>query len=104
MIGLIAHAEKPEAAGVVREMVSELELNGLPLLLHKNTAPLAGMESDLDETSLAEQCELLIVIGGDGTILRIVQRIYRLENNTQRLFGCNEMQQTLLIIQEIKML
>ena len=75
MIGLIAHAEKADAAGVVREIVSELQRNALPFLLHKNTAPLAGLSSDLDETALAEQCELLVVIGGDGTILRVVQRI-----------------------------
>ena len=73
MIGLIAHAEKPNAAGVVREMISELERNDLSFLLHKNTAPLVGLSSGLDETSLAEQCELLVVIGGDGTILRVVQ-------------------------------
>jgi len=86
MIGLIAHAEKPNAAGVVREMISELERNDLSFLLHKNTAPLVGLSSGLDETSLAEQCELVVVIGGDGTILRVVQRI------TSRLpiiFGIN---------------
>jgi NAD+ kinase len=75
MIGLIAHAEKADAGGVVREIVSELERNALPFLLHKNTAPLAGLTSDLDESSLAEHCELLVVVGGDGTILRVVQRI-----------------------------
>ncbi|MEI8292429.1 MAG: NAD(+)/NADH kinase [bacterium] len=75
MIGLIAHAEKPEAADVVRELVAELGRHELPFLLHKNTAPLAGMTSDFNESALAERCELLAVIGGDGTILRVVQRI-----------------------------
>ena len=86
MIGLIAHAEKADAAGVVREMVSELERNALPFLLHKNTAPLAALSSDLDETALAEQCELLVVIGGDGTILRVVQRI---KSRLPIIFGIN---------------
>jgi len=75
MIGLIAHAEKPDAAGVVREMVAELQRANLPFLLHKNTARLANLTSEFDESSLAERCELLVVIGGDGTILRVVQKI-----------------------------
>lgn len=86
MIGVIAHVEKPDAAAVVREMVAELERNGLSFLLHKNTAPLAGLTSTHDEASLAEECELLAVIGGDGTILRVVQKL------TSRLpvvFGIN---------------
>jgi hypothetical protein len=45
----------------VREMVAELDRNALPFLLHKNTAPLAGLSSDLDETALAEKCDLLVV-------------------------------------------
>jgi NAD+ kinase len=75
MIGLIAHAEKPDAAGVVQEMIAELQRANLPFLLHKNTAGLANLTSNFDESSLAERCELLVVIGGDGTILRVVQKI-----------------------------
>lgn len=86
MIGLIAHAEKADAAPVVRELVTELERNALPFLLHKNTAPLAGLSSSLDETSLAKQCELLVIIGGDGTILRVVQRI---KSRLPVVFGIN---------------
>lgn len=86
MIGLIAHAEKPDSALVVREMVAELERHGLPFLLHKKTAPLAGLSSTLDESALAEKCELIVVIGGDGTILRIVQRI---KSRLPIVFGIN---------------
>jgi NAD+ kinase len=75
MIGLIAHAEKPAAAVVVRHMVEELEREGLPFLLHKNTAPLAGRTSPFDTVALAAECRLFVVMGGDGTILRVVQKI-----------------------------
>jgi NAD+ kinase len=86
MIGLIAHAEKPDAAAVVRELIAELEKHNLPFLLHKNTAPLAGISSSFDESELAERCKLLAVIGGDGTILRVVQRI---SAQLPVLFGIN---------------
>jgi NAD+ kinase len=75
MIGLLAHAEKPAAAEVVRCMIRELERHGAPYLLDKTTAPLAGKESSLDVASLAGECDLLVVMGGDGTILRVVQKL-----------------------------
>jgi len=86
MIGLHAHAEKPAAAEVVRAMVRELDLAGLPYLLERSTAPLAGKSSDLDLADLASRCELLVVMGGDGTILRAVQK---LSDAIPTVFGIN---------------
>jgi len=75
MIGLLAHSEKPGAAAVVRAMADELVRRSIPFLLERATAPLAGVTSDLDEQALAAQCELLVVMGGDGTILRLVHKL-----------------------------
>jgi len=86
MIGLLAHAEKPAAATVVRSVISELERLDIPFLLHKNTAPLAGRTSSLDEMALAAECEVLAVMGGDGTILRVVQK---LSGKLPVVFGIN---------------
>ena len=57
MIGLLAHSEKPGAAAVVQAMAAELARQGIPFLLERATAPLAGAVSDLDEQALAAQCE-----------------------------------------------
>ena len=86
MIGLLAHSEKPEAAGVVRAMIAELTKHGVPYLLECATAPLAGMTSDLDERDLAGLSELLVVMGGDGTILRLV---HKLPDALPPVFGIN---------------
>jgi len=86
MIGLLAHSEKPGAAAVVEAITGELEKRGIPFLLEKATAPLAGMSSDLDERVLAERCELLVVMGGDGTILRVV---HKLQDALPPVFGIN---------------
>ena len=80
MIGLLAHSEKPAAAGVVRAMIAELKKHSVPFL------PRAGTTSDLDERALAERCELLVVMGGDGTILRVV---YKLPDALPPIFGIN---------------
>ncbi len=75
MIGLLAHSKKPEAAAVVQAIAGELRHHGIPFLFERATAPLAGMSSDLDEPTLADRCELLVVMGGDGTILRVVHKL-----------------------------
>lgn len=67
-------------------MVRELEIAGLPYLLERSTAPLAGKSSDLDLAALASRCELLVVMGGDGTILRAVQK---LSDTIPTVFGIN---------------
>lgn len=75
MIGLIAHSRKSASAAVVKVFTEELKRHHISFLLERNTAPLVGMHSDLDEQALAEQCELLVAMGGDGTILRVIHKI-----------------------------
>lgn len=86
MIGLIAHAEKPEARAAVRAMVAALEKRKVSFALEKGTARLAGRKSALDLKALARRCSLLVVMGGDGTILRVV---HRLEGLLRPIFGLN---------------
>jgi len=75
MIGLIAHSEKPAAASVVAAVIAELDRYGMPYLLERSTAPLVGKSSSHDESALAAECRLVVVMGGDGTILRVVQKL-----------------------------
>jgi NAD+ kinase len=75
MIGLIAHSEKADARDLVGALRSELDRRGAEYLMEAATASLAGTVSNLDEVQLAERCDLLVVLGGDGTILRVVHRV-----------------------------
>ncbi|HEY5704661.1 MAG TPA: NAD(+)/NADH kinase [Terrimicrobiaceae bacterium] len=75
MIGLIAHSEKADARTALCEMIAALTKKNIGFELEKDTAALAGLESDLDEPSLAQEADLLVVMGGDGTILRVVHRL-----------------------------
>lgn len=86
MIGVITHSEKPAAGKLVLELIHGLESAKKPYLLHKDSARLAERDSKLDEADLAEKCDLLIVMGGDGTILRVVQSI---PGNLPPIFGIN---------------
>ena len=86
MIGLIAHSEKSDARAAVRMMVAALKESRIDFALEKHTAALVGRKSRLDERSLARESELLVVIGGDGTILRVV---HKLAADIRPIFGIN---------------
>jgi NAD+ kinase len=86
MIGLIAHSKKVDARTALCEMIAALEKSKISFALEKETAALAGLESDLDEPSLAQRSELLVVMGGDGTILRVV---HKLGANIRPVLGVN---------------
>lgn len=74
-IGLIAHSSKPEAAKAVASMIDALGQHCTPYLLETETAALVGKTSPFDDRTLAEKSDLLVVMGGDGTILRVVSRL-----------------------------
>jgi NAD+ kinase len=86
MIGLIAHSRKAEACAALRGMIAELTRAKIHFDLEKETAALAGLESSLDENSLAQKSDLLVVMGGDGTILRVV---HELGANIRPILGVN---------------
>lgn len=86
MIGLIAHSEKADARSAVRAMVDALRKKKVEFALEKNTATLIGRKSTLGTRALARQAELLVVMGGDGTILRVV---HKLGPDIRPIFGVN---------------
>jgi len=75
MIGLIAHSEKADARELVTALRRELDRRGAEYVMEAETAALAGASSNLDEVQVAERSDLLVVMGGDGTILRVVHRV-----------------------------
>src|SRR5690606_10630014 len=86
MIGLIAHSEKLDAHELVAAMRGEFDRRGIAYAMERATAALCGVESDLDEPQLADRCDLLVVMGGDGTILRVVHRVGA---SLRPIFGIN---------------
>lgn len=86
MIGLIAHSEKTGAPRAVGALVPALRKKKIPFLMERGTAALVGEKSTLTEKALARECEMLVVLGGDGTILRVV---HRLGHNLRPIFGIN---------------
>lgn len=86
IIGLIAHAGKEGAGPLVRAVVEELTRRNAAFLYERATGALVGVNSPLDEAALAEQCDILLVMGGDGSILRA---LHRSEGHIRPIFGIN---------------
>ena len=71
--GILARADKPQAAELARDLAAALAKHGVDVVMEKRTAELAGGRS-VEEHELSSACDLLIVLGGDGTILRALHR------------------------------
>ncbi len=85
-IGLIAHTGKPGAAELVGKVCAEFARFSVPVLLEDATARLAEMPDGREICDLARAADLLVVLGGDGTILNAVGR---LGDHLTPIFGIN---------------
>lgn len=85
-IGLIAHTGKPGVAELTKTLSKEFERAGLSVLVEADTAALAGMSSSCTIPDLGREADLLVVLGGDGTILHLVGQ---LGDNIRPVFGIN---------------
>ncbi|PWU11297.1 MAG: NAD(+) kinase [Verrucomicrobia bacterium] len=75
MIGLIAHASKEEARTLVIELTKKLRGAGIEVLLESYTAAAVDEKNHADTKELAAVCDLVVVLGGDGTLLRAVRHM-----------------------------
>jgi NAD+ kinase len=85
-IGLIAHTGKPGVAELTKTLAQELERAGLTVLVETHTAELAGISPKRSITELGREADLLVVLGGDGTILH---SLGQLGENIKPVFGIN---------------
>ncbi len=79
---LVAHTGRDDAREVARGFVKALTANGLVVRLLQGEATDLGLvdaESTIEVASedVSEDCELVVVIGGDGTILRAAELTHR---------------------------
>jgi NAD+ kinase len=85
-IGIIAHTGKPDVGDLVNAIAQEFSSFSITPLLEKETARIAGKKSDYSITELGAAADLLVVAGGDGTILRVVGQ---LGEAIKPIFGIN---------------
>lgn len=69
--GLIYNQNRPGAERIVRELAAWLKDHGIKVLAEKGLD--ISQAEIADETEVAARCDLMLVLGGDGTLLRAVR-------------------------------
>jgi len=85
-IGLIAHTGKPGVGDLVNAIVQEFDRFSIKIEIEKETAAIAGKNSDRSIAQLGAASDLLVVVGGDGTILHAVGQLGEV---IKPIFGIN---------------
>jgi NAD+ kinase len=68
-VGLIAKPRIDRAVKLVPELIAWLEARGVAVFLDEEAAGYAGRSPGLSRDQVATQSQLLVVLGGDGTLL-----------------------------------
>ncbi len=77
-VGLVAKTRLGEAAGVIAELAGWLESKGVRAVFEADTAALAAVppgRPTFGRDELPRQCDLVVVLGGDGTLIGMADRI-----------------------------
>jgi NAD+ kinase len=85
-IGLIAHTGKAGVAELINAIAQEFDSFSISTLFEKETAQIAGKKSGLSLAELGAAADLLVVAGGDGTILHVVGQLGEI---IKPIFGIN---------------
>jgi len=77
-VGLVAKSGLDAAAGVLAELAGWLEARDIEPVFETDTAKLAGLPAERETVhrdDLPNACDLMVVLGGDGTLIGTADRI-----------------------------
>src|SRR5207249_9390737 len=77
---------KPGVADLIDAVTKEFARVSIAVSIEKETGALVGQRSDRTVAQLAAETDLLVVLGGDGTILNVADH---LGDNIKPIFGIN---------------
>ncbi|HON08657.1 MAG TPA: NAD(+)/NADH kinase [Verrucomicrobiota bacterium] len=75
VVGIVANTSKPYCAQYIQEAANLLVAKGISLLAEVRTAQFFSLKVETVDNirKLAKKCDILFVLGGDGTILRVAR-------------------------------
>src|SRR5437667_6656000 len=85
-IGLIAHTEKAGLEKLARDVIREFKERSLKVIVENETAKIAKQKAGGSIAQIAQRSDLIVVLGGDGTILNVVAMAGK---NLKPIFGIN---------------
>src|SRR4030066_1634934 len=74
-IGIISKPRKSDAGPVLSDLVRWLKERGIEPLMDQETAGLIDFASSYKRTDIAAQSDLILVLGGDGTLISVSRLI-----------------------------
>ena len=72
-IGIVVKRNRPEAVALARRLVTWLRRKRRAVLLDAEAAVLLGLEDGVEKRELMRRADLVIVLGGDGTLLSVAR-------------------------------
>jgi len=75
VIGLVANVTKPTAAALTQQLARQFHAGGVSVLCNEATAAAAGIRGGLPLGEVAARASMLVVLGGDGTILHTARQL-----------------------------
>jgi len=72
-VGVALKTTSIEAAELGRTLLAELDRLGIGVVLDSQTARLFDMQSSIERIDLASHVDLIVVLGGDGTLLSVTR-------------------------------
>ena len=78
-VGIVSKPSAREARALLSKLVAWLEARKVPYQLDRDAARILRRSAGRDREALAADCDLLVVIGGDGTLLSVARAAARSE-------------------------
>ncbi len=75
VIGLTANTTKPNAGELTRKLAEQFRRGGARVVCEQAAAALAGEPDGKPLQEVAAECDVLVVLGGDGTILHTARQL-----------------------------
>jgi NAD+ kinase len=72
-VGIVAKIGSREAVGLARSLERALKRRGLETLFDGHTAQALGRPESVPRETIARRCDLVLVAGGDGTLLSVAR-------------------------------
>ena len=72
-VGVVLKTTSSEAAELGRQLVAELDHLGLEAVIDRESAEVLGSDDGIDREHLASLVDLIVVLGGDGTLLSVTR-------------------------------
>jgi len=84
----VAHTGKPGALAMAARLRDEFQKKGAAVRIEAQTAKMMGAGEGETTRALAQECEILVALGGDGTILQVVHEM-EMGEELKPIFGIN---------------